>query len=373
MNPRAIKNFFTSRFGLFVVFVGVLFSGLLVYGHSQAEQKEATRLAASAKKTDLGKVQLPLNDGLENGLPQQAGSRDKAENGKGDGRIVPFRPPSGTPAATPARTSETPKAAKKIRYQTLLAAYAAPAAQPVADTTPPKRFMPYGTLLKCKLVNTVDSANLETPVIALLLEDVWQNGQRVVPANTLVHGTAKAGRIRDRISATGTWRFVWQDGRELAFNGIALDREYDHGIDGYGITDGSGGLKGHVIASDDLQEMKMLASAALSGFARGTQDRAQTPFGTTITGSVSNGLREGVGEVFDLYAQRTLRDIEQNGYYVRVPAGKEFYVYVVESVNPDKAKVAGSKIEPAKSPSTSSAPADAPAPAPSETEPKTKG
>ena len=33
-----------------------------------------------------------------------------------------------------------------------------------------------------------------------------------------------------------------------------------------------------------------------------------------ITGSVSNGAREGVGEVFDLYAKRTLKDIEDNGY-----------------------------------------------------------
>ncbi len=373
MNPRAIKNFFTSKFGLFLVFVAVLFSGLLVYGRSQAEQKEATRLA-SAKKAELGKVQLPLNDGLENGLPQQAGTRDKTDGGKGDGKIVPFRPPSPAQsvASAPARSTEAPRQAKKVRYQTLLATYAQPISQPV-EATPPKRFMPYGTLLKCKLVNTVDSANLETPVIALLLEDVWQNGQRVIPANTLVHGTAKAGRMRDRVSATGTWRFVWQDGRELAFTGVALDREYDQDIAGYGITDGSAGLKGRVIASDDLQEMKMLASAALSGFARGTQDRAQTPFGTTISGSLSNGVREGVGEVFDLYAQRTLRDIEQNGYYVRVPAGKEFYVYVVETVNPDKAKVAGAKIAPTNEPPAPTGPAEVPSTPPSETEPKTKG
>lgn len=146
--------------------------------------------------------------------------------------------------------------------------------------------MPFGTLPKCKLVNTIDSANLETPVIAVLLEDVWQNGKRVIPANTLVHGTARSGRMRDRVTATGAWRFVWQDGRELVFNSVALDREYEHEIDGYGITDGSGGIKGRVLATDDLQELKMLASAALSGFARGTQDRTQNALGTTITGSV---------------------------------------------------------------------------------------
>lgn len=201
--------------------------------------------------------------------------------------------------------------------------------------------MPYGTLLKCKLVNTVDSSDIETPVIAILLEDVWQDGQLVVPANTLVHGMAKTGRVRDRIDASGTWRFVWQDGRELAFTGIALDREYDHDVDGYGITDGSGGLKGRVMAADDLQELKMLAAAAMSGFAQGTQDRIVTGYGVTIPGSVSNGLWQGAGQVFQTYAQRTLQDIEQNGYFVRVPAGKEFYVYVVGAVNPDKAKIAG--------------------------------
>jgi hypothetical protein len=136
---------------------------------------------------------------------------------------------------------------------------------------------------------------------------------------------------------------VWQDGRELTFNGVALDREYDHDIDGYGITDGSAGLKGRLMATDDLQELKVLASAALSGFARGTQDRTQTALGTTLTGSVSNGVREGMGSVFDMYAQRTLKDIEVNGYFVRVAAGKEFYVYVLESVDPRQASLAGVK------------------------------
>ena len=156
----------------------------------------------------------------------------------------------------------------------------------------------------------------------------------------------RAGRIRDRVNASGTWRFVWQDGRELPFGGIALDREYDHGIDGYGITDGSAGIKGRLMATDDYQELKMLAAAALSGFARGTQDRSQSALGTTISGSLSNGVREGVGEVFDLYAERTLRDIETNGHFVRVAAGKEFYVYVLQSVLPEKAQVAGTRVEP---------------------------
>jgi len=356
MNPRAIGNFFKSKFGLFVVFVVVLFSGLALYGRHQAQEREAAKLAAqNAKKVELGQVRVPLDQGLESGVPQQAkptAAKSESEPAAANG-IVPFRPATtGTtaPVATKAGAPVAEPRPRKVRYTSLLVTYEAPPARPErTPPPPPEKFMPFGTLLKCKLVNTIDSANLETPVIAVLLEDVWQNGKKVIPANTLVHGTARAGRLRDRVTAAGTWRFVWQDGRELAFNGVALDREYDHDIDGYGITDGSAGLKGRLLATDDLQELKLLASAALSGFARGTQDRTQTALGTTITGSVSNGVREGVGDVFDLYAKRTLKDIEENGYFVRVAAGKEFYVYVLESVDPQKASVAGLRPPPPES------------------------
>jgi hypothetical protein len=360
MNPRNLGNFFKSKFGLFVVFVLVLFSGIWMYGRHQAGEREVAKLAAQkGKKIELGQVKMPLNQGLESGVPQHVkpnasagASADKETTGGG---IVPFRPAAPAPIASAAvatagsaRTGSAPKPEpkpRKVRYASLLASYDAPAVRTERPETPaPEKFIPFGTLLKCKLVNTIDSANLETPVIAMLLEDVWQNGKKVIPANTLVHGTARSGRMRDRVTATGAWRFVWQDGRELVFNGVALDREYEHEIDGYGITDGSGGIKGRVMATDDLQELKMLASAALSGFAHGTQDRQQNALGTTITGSVSNGVREGVGDVFDLYAKRTLKDIEENGYYVRVAAGKEFYVYVLESVDPQKASIAGVKM-----------------------------
>jgi hypothetical protein len=328
MSPRSVGNFLKSKFGLFVLFVAVLFSGLGIYGKHQADAREAEKLAAqNPKKVELGQVRLPLDKGLESGIPQQVRPSPAAqpEQDVAGAAIVPFRPPPPVPPPAPPPASppvNVPQKAepkpKKIRHASLLASYeVTPVKVERVVPEPPEKFMPFGTLLKCKLVNTVDSANLETPVIALLLEDVWQNGKRVVPANTLLHGTARAGRMRDRVTATGTWRFVWQDGRELTFNGVALDREYDHDIDGYGITDGSGGIKGRLMATDDLQELKMLASAALSGFARGTQERTQTALGTTLTGSVSNGVREGLGEVFELYAQRTLKDIEENGTFVR--------------------------------------------------------
>ena len=355
MNPRRFMLFLRSRFGLFLVFVAALFIGVWFFGRHQVRDRQATRLAPQAgTHVDLGQVSEPLGGGLEGGVPQRAVLRRSAATGG----IVPFNPPSAS-AKTAKGPAEAPAKPKKVRYESLLASYEPPPPSVPASPPPPKRFMPFGTLLKCKLVNTVDSADIETPVIALLLEDVWQDGELVIPANTLVHGTARAGRIRDRINASGTWRFVWQDGRELAFSGIALDREYDQDVDGYGITDGSGGLKGRVMATDDFQELKMLAAAAMSGFAQGTQDRIVNGYGVTLPGSVQNGLWQGAGTVFQTYAQRTLQDIQQNGYFVRVAAGKEFYVYVLGMVDPDKAKIAGASVVPAAVPATQPPPAKA--------------
>lgn len=352
MNPRAFGDFLKSKFGLFVAFVVLLFTGLWIYSNRQTEALEGQKQSAAARKdAQLGQVQIPLDQGLEDGVPRSAKATAKTTGGdvRESGALVPFRPAPPAKATTssersppaPARpTTEQP--VRKRRVSSLLASYhPSPRENAVPEFEAPARFLPFGTLLKCKLVNTVDSANIDTPVIALLLEDVWQNGKRVLPANALVHGTATAGRLRDRVNASGIWRLVWEDGRELAFNGTALDREYHQEIDGFGITDGSAGIRGRLLATDNLQELKMIASAAMSGFARGTQDRTQNALGTTLTGSVSNGVREGVGEVFELYARRTLKDIEDHGYFVRVPAGKEFYVYVLETLDADKASVGG--------------------------------
>ncbi len=371
MSPRRLTDSLRSRFGLFVLFVAVLFIGLWLYGRHRSEAEAAKAVEVQRKREiELGRVRIPLDQGLENGLPQEVRgpTGESNDSSKVSNGIVPFRPPPvvapppRTPAPNSVRAAAPPPATpRKLRYPSLLAGYVPEPPRPTASRPlEPERFIPFGTLLKCKLVNTVDSANLETPLIALLLEDVWQNGRLVIPANTLVHGTAAAGRLRDRVTAAGAWRFVWQNGRELRFSGVALDREYDHDTAGFGITDGSAGIKGRLLATDDFQELKLLAASALSGFARGTQDRTQTALGTTITGSVSNGLREGAGNVFDLYAQRTLRDLEENGYFVRVAAGKEFYVYVLSPVDPSTAAVAATNAHPTSQQPTSSPPTTTP-------------
>ena len=46
-------------------------------------------------------------------------------------------------------------------------------------------------------------------------------------------------------------------------------------------------------------------------------------------------------QIYDHVERVLSRNLGPNGYFVRVAAGKEFYVYVLESVDPQKATVAG--------------------------------
>ena len=83
MNPRRLGDFLKSKFGLFVVFVVVLFSGLWIYGRHQTKEHDAAKLATqSARKVEIGRVRVPLDQGLESGLPQQAQSQTAAQTEK---------------------------------------------------------------------------------------------------------------------------------------------------------------------------------------------------------------------------------------------------------------------------------------------------
>ncbi|MCB1095965.1 MAG: TrbI/VirB10 family protein [Verrucomicrobiae bacterium] len=216
----------------------------------------------------------------------------------------------------------------------------APAPDPVK---PPRTFAPMGTLIPCQLVITVDSSSLETPVVGFVTDDVWHNQNLIVPAGTEVHCFAKRGRVRNRIEVTGTWTFVWQDGREVRINGIALDRDYDPDKDSFSITDGSAGIRGTVEKSDEYLEFKMFAATALAGAAGNAKSTTKTVLGEYENNSLTNAALDGGSSVADRYAKLMLDQIEGDGLFVRVPAGTEFYIYTLQVFEPKLASVAGLK------------------------------
>ena len=204
---------------------------------------------------------------------------------------------------------------------------------PDTNTPPLGVYAPVGRLIQCQLVHTIDSGASDTPIIGLVTEDLWHQGRLVVPAGSEVHGRAQVDTLRERIISSGTWAIVRQTGEELIVTGTALDREQNGRRGSWGLTDGSPGLVGQVIRSRSLAEIKLFAATFLSGMASGLQQSQSTPYGTQIPGTARNGALNGTSQVLNSYAQQILETIKREGIFVRVPAGKEFYLYVTETID----------------------------------------
>lgn len=201
-------------------------------------------------------------------------------------------------------------------------------------------FLPYGRMLRCELVNTVDSTNIDTPIIGLITEDVWHDGRLVLPAGTEVHGSAQKNAARERIGSERQWMLVFQDGRELPLSGTVLDYAPDgNNPDAWGETDGSAGLRGYMIASDKYAEAKAILASMISAGAGAFP--SMTNIISPLTGGVTqvqnggyeNAIAAGIQAGGQIYSQRLLEGLEKEPYYVRVPAGTLFYLYVTQTVN----------------------------------------
>jgi len=204
-------------------------------------------------------------------------------------------------------------------------------------------YAPFGRLISCETVVTVDSSSLETPVIGLVTENVYFAGKLVIPAGTEVHGMAQTDRQRDRIAGGTSWTLVWQDGEEMQLNAIVLDREFDNSTNqsGWGITDGSAGLRGEIIKSDNLADIKLFAATFLSGAASALTEKQQTIFGPINSPTLNNAPFAGAQAVLQTYAQQIYDSIQKNGFYVRVPSGTQFYLYVLQTIDRADASFGG--------------------------------
>lgn len=247
------------------------------------------------------------------------------------------KPPAPILPAGPVLATPTPPAAALSRALPLVLFTASP--QPA--TTPAPRTAPFGRLIPCETVTALESNRLDTPIIGLVTEDVWHNGQLIVPAGAEVHGKAALDRTRERLASTGAWRIVWRtpdrdNGTELQVDGIALDREFDHGNDAWGEHDGSAGLRGQIVKTQDDRELKLFAATFLATATAALQDLHQTAglLGESAVpvATARNAVLAGTGAVLREYAQSIRDAISRDGFYLRVPAGKAFYLYVTQTL-----------------------------------------
>lgn len=215
-----------------------------------------------------------------------------------------------------------------------------------------ERFAPTHRLIICELVNTVDSSRLNSPVIALVMEDVWHEGVKVIQAGTEVHGWASKSSMRDRIAADGQWRFVWRDtgedsGKELTLRALALNYTKVPGKEMWDITDGSAGLKGYVVGEKEWAKLMAIATEFLKGVGEGMVTTRVDSYGDQTTqtygGEDKDMLGMGLANAADMYAKIMMETIERDGAFVRVPAGTVFYLYTLETIDMSKASIGGEK------------------------------
>ena len=251
------------------------------------------------------------------------------------------------PAASPAPASPAPLPTKPAQKKPVaLMAFEFSDSPHISND-----YAAYGRFLRCKLLITVDSNHIQTPIVGTLLEDVYSPERALlIPAGAEVHGMAQNDSAEDRIASQDRWVIVWRtpDGQEveLPLTGIALDHAPSPNGTGWGLTDGSAGLRGQEIRSSNLTEIKMLLAQFGAGFAQSFAESGLqsvvTPSGTVLT-SQNNGFQQaaaqGVQNAANLYAQQIADTVKREGIFIRVPAGTDFYVYVTQTIDASQARV----------------------------------
>ena len=342
MNPRQFINQLRSPSGILVLFlVGLTIILIMI----NSRRGPGTGL------------------GLTTVLPKPISGQQLKQSIERD--MSPFNPPRQNERAN---RDVPPAPVKSLETAQALPPISLFAETPSKEPTQKKisaQFAPYGRLVPCELVITVDSSSIDTPIVGLVTEDVFHHGQLIIPAGTEVHGKAQVDHSRERIASDGRWTLVWQTGQELSVSGVALDRDANTETGTSDITDGSAGLRGRVIKSDDMAEVKLYVAALLSGAAGAFTQTQSSPYGSFALPTLQNAPLAGAQSVLQSYAQQVQQSIERDGFYVRVPAGKQFYLYITQTLDQTDAKIGGSLAQNVASPERTPKPANA-APLPPE-------
>jgi hypothetical protein len=256
--------------------------------------------------------------------------------------VKPPAPPSPVAGSTTTPTTAVAKI-EAPRAMPLLIVAAPREVPPV----PPAPSAPYGRLIPCETVVALESNRLDTPVIGLVTADVWHDGQLVIPAGAEVHGRAALDRTRERLAVQGEWKIVWRtptsdNGTEIGVQGLALDRELDARTATFGERDGSAGLRGQIVKTSDDRELKLFAATFLASATAALQEARPTAGllgdASIPTATARNAVLAGTGAVLREQAQTIRESIARDGFYLRVPAGKSFYLYVTQTLDLSQAR-----------------------------------
>jgi len=86
--------------------------------------------------------------------------------------------------------------------------------------------------------------------------------------------------------------------------------------------------------------MYQFAVTALEAVAAGLQTTHANAYGgQMVDDTPRNALLQGVGADMALITKKVRAEIDQDGSFIRVPAGKQFYFYPQQIIDPDLADI----------------------------------
>ena len=114
--------------------------------------------------------------------------------------------------------------------------------------------------------------------------------------------------------------------------------------DSWAESDGSAGLRGFVVKSDKYAEAKAILAAMISAGAGAFPETTTliSPLGGATqlnNGGIDSAFSAGLQAGGQMYSKRLLERLDKDPFYVRVPAGTTFYLYVTQTVDLGKATV----------------------------------
>jgi hypothetical protein len=320
MDPRKFLNFFKSKTGKILIFLALIGIGCTVYYGFTPPAKKAPSQPEPKPETN----------------PET--NQPTTVNRGGSRFVIPSLSLRELTGATNDAPTNAPPALPITLYNS-----------DAGDVEISQDYAPYGRLIPCETIITIDSAKIETPIIGFVTEDVYHDGKLIIPAGAEVHGKAQVDRSRERIASADNWYIVWRttdrmNGAELPLHGVALDMERNYRTGTWALTDGSAGLRGDLLKTDNWAEIKLFAATFLSAATTGLQQTENVS--SPLTGATQqvplatpqNAALQGASAVLNDYAKQIADSIKENGFYVRVPAGKQFYLYVTQTIDLDKAR-----------------------------------
>lgn len=178
--------------------------------------------------------------------------------------------------------------------------------------------LPVGSVFSVQLLGKVESTDNNSPVQAVVLEDVLSPLQAlVIPKGTRVIGNGQLDTTRERLQVRFN-TLVFPEGEQFSISGLAA------------MMDGSSGLTGDFSSGTFRRHASQLVGTFVGGLAQGLKDRkAGGGLGLPMEeGSVKNGLLNGLTNSAESYAKAEAENMGRGGASIRVPAGTRFILFL---------------------------------------------